>query len=71
MAFLQEEQITQFESEYSKLREDLLTRKESESNEIYHRKLEIANVMESAHRVFLHFAETGKVSLEALDRKKP
>jgi hypothetical protein len=67
MAFLSEEQIEQFETEYSKLRDDLLIHKETEPLAVYHRKLELANLMESAHRVFLHFAETGKVELEALD----
>lgn len=70
MSFLQEEQIQQFETEYEKLREELLTKKENESDTVYYRKIELANLMESAKRVFLHFAETGKVELEALDRQK-
>ena len=67
MSFLTEEQIIQFETEYDNLREDLLTRDSKDSDAIYHRKLELANLMENANRVFLHFAETGKVELKALD----
>lgn len=62
-SFLTDEQIEQFEKEYSKLRDKLLTRKESEKIEIFHRKLELANMMEYAHRVFLLFAETGNVEI--------
>lgn len=70
MSFLQEEQIQQFETEYEKLRDELLSKKENESDVVYERKLDLANLMETAKRVFLHFAETGKVELVALDRQK-
>ncbi|CAN5950742.1 unnamed protein product [Sphagnum jensenii] len=60
-SFLTQDQIDQFETEYDLLREKLLLRDEKDSDELYHRKLEIANTMESAWRVFLHFAETDGV----------
>ena len=63
MAFLTEEQIQQFEKEYTRVRDELLTHKETEHISLYHRKLELANQMEHANRVFLHFAETGKVEI--------
>jgi hypothetical protein len=65
--FLSSIQVDQFDIEYEKLRDDLLTRKSSDSDEIYNRKLELANTMEAANRVFQHFADTGKVELKALD----
>ena len=65
--FLSIRHVEQFEIEYEKLRNDLLTRKETDSDAIYHRKLDLANTMENAYRVFSHFAETGKVELKALD----
>lgn len=63
MPFLKEEQISQFEEKYSKLRDELLLHKETEHVQVYHRKLELANQMEHANRVFLHFAETGEVEI--------
>ncbi len=63
MSFLKEEQIVQFEEKYTKLREELLTHKETEPDQVYRRKLELANQMEYANRVFLHFAETGEVEI--------
>lgn len=65
-----DEIVDRFEEEYDKLRDDLLSHKEGDHVEVYHRKLELANTMENARRVFLHFAETGKVEIAALDINK-
>jgi hypothetical protein len=65
--FVSEKSIRKFEKKYNELREDLLTRNSSDSDSVYNRKLELLNTMENANRVFLYFAETGKVDLKALD----
>ncbi len=64
MSYLQKDQIEQFELEYDKIREELLTFGENEK--VNSRKIELANLLEIARRVFLDFAETGKITINSL-----
>jgi len=52
---------------YEKMRSKLLVRDSNDSDEVYARKLEIANTMECANRVIEHFLNTrGEVTWKVI-----
>jgi len=60
--------IDAWEKSYSEFRAKMLIQiGETSNHEIANRLADLLNTFESANKIFIHFNETGKVELEALD----